>query len=326
MDAEEKMQLTNEQKLIIYETMLLIRESELKMWELYRKGEIEGHILPCLGQEAIPAALARVYTDDDILITGHRGGGHYFARGCDYNAFWGEMYGRVTGSSRGHGGQIHLQDISKKALTGNAIVAAQWGIAAGAGFAAKRDGVACVCTGGEGSTTRGPFHESLNMAAALNLPILYVVEFNDRQMWNHWDEMAAVERVATRAIAYGMEGATVDGNDPDAIFEQAAIFMEKIRAGGKPCLLECITGKWTDSVNSARNQPEIIESYKQPDKDPILRYEAKLKGLGLLTDDLDAEIKQRVADKIAAGVEFGRTSQPPDIFEGIDQVYSQPVY
>jgi pyruvate dehydrogenase E1 component alpha subunit len=215
--------------------------------------------------------------------------------------------------------------MDKKALTGNAIVAAQWGIAAGAGFVAKRDGVVCVCTGGEGSTNRGPFHESLNMASALNLPILYVVEFNDSQMWNKWSEMAGDYRVAIRAVAYGMEGVTVDGNDPDAIFEQAYSFMEKIRMGGKPCLLECLTGKWTDSVNSARNQPEVLESYKQPDFDAILRYEIKLKALGILTDSLDAEIKARIQDKIAAGVEFGRNSEMPDIFDGVDQVYSQPV-
>ena len=319
------MQLTSEQKLKVYETMLLIRETELKMFELYKKGEIEGHILPCLGQEAIPATLAQVYNSDDILITGHRGGGHYFARGCDYNGFWGEMYGKVTGSMRGRGGQIHLMDIEKKALTGNAIVAAQWGIAAGAGFAAKRDGAVCICVGGEASTNRGPFHESLNMASALNLPLLFVVEFNDRQMWNSWDEISSGERVSKRAVGYGMEGATVDGNDPDAIFEQAEAFMEKIRAGGKPCLLECITGKWTDSVNSARNQPEIIESYKQPDKDPILRYETKLKSLGILTDEIDTEIKERVSSKVAAGVEFGRDSEKPDMYDGVDQVYSQPV-
>ena len=319
------MELTSAQKLKIYETMLLIRESELKMVELYKKGEIEGHMLPCLGQEAIPATLAQVYNDNDILITGHRGGGHYFARGCSYDAFWGEMFGRVTGATRGRGGQIHLMDISKRALTGNAIVAAQWGIAAGAAFVAKRDKVACICVGGEGSTNRGPFHEGLNMTALFNLPVLYIVEFNDRQMWNSNAEITSVERIATRAVAYGIEGATVDGNDPDAIFEKASEFMNKIRTGGRPCLLECITGKWTDSVNSARNNPEVIESYKTPEKDAILRYEAKLKALGILTDESDAEIKQRIKDKIAASVELARNSERPDMYEGIDQVYSQPV-
>ncbi|MEA5003049.1 MAG: thiamine pyrophosphate-dependent dehydrogenase E1 component subunit alpha [Christensenella sp.] len=319
------MQLSKEQKLAIYETMLLIRESELKMMELYKRGEIEGHMLPCLGQEAIPATLAQVYDDKDYLITGHRGGGHYFARGCDYNAFWGEMFGRVTGATRGRGGQIHLMDISKKALTGNAIVGAQWGIAAGAGFVAKRDGAACVCVGGEGSTNRGTFHESMNLAAVQNLPILYVIEFNNRQMWNDCTQTTAVDRLSKRALAYDMQGATVDGNDPDAIFEKASEFMDGIRAGGRPCLLECITNKWTDSVNSARNTPEAIEGFKQPDVDAIYRYETKLKEQGVLTDGLDTQIKERVHQKVMDGVEFGRNSEKPEPTEGMDQVYSQPV-
>ncbi len=319
------MQLSDEKKLKIYETMLLIRESELKMMELYKKGEIEGHMLPCLGQEAIPATLAQVYTDEDYLVTGHRGGGHYFARGCSYNAFWGEMFGCTSGATRGRGGQIHLMDKSKKALTGNAIVGAQWGIAAGIAFVARRDGSAVVCVGGEGSTNRGPFHESLNMTAVMNLPVLYVVEFNNRQMWNPCTQTTAVDRIAKRALAYDMEGATVDGNDPDAIYEKASEMMDKIRAGGRPCLLECITNKWTDSVNSARNTPEAIEGFKRPDVDPIYRYEAKLKAQGILTDALDAEIKQRVGEQVAAGVEFGRNSEKPEATEGMDQVYSQPV-
>ena len=211
--------------------MLLIRESELQMVALYKKGEIEGHMLPCLGQEAIPATLAQVYNDRDILITGHRGGGHYFSRGCDYNAFWGEMFGRVNGATRGRGGQIHLMDFSKRAMTGNAIVSAQWGIAAGAAFVAKRDNCVCICVGGEGSTNRGPFHESLNLTSVMNLPVLYVVEFNDRQMWNDCTQTTSVDRIAKRAIAYGMEGATVDGNDPDSIFEKASEFMEKTENG-----------------------------------------------------------------------------------------------
>ena len=319
------MQLSKEQKLTIYETMLLIRETEQKMIELYKKGEIEGHFLPCLGQEAIPATLAQVYNDRDYLITGHRGGGHYFARGCNYNAFWGELFGCITGSSRGRGGQIHLMDKEKHALTGNAIVGAQWGIAAGVGFVAKRDGAAVVCVGGEGSTNRGPFHESLNMTAVQNLPVLYVVEFNDRQMWNDCTQTTAVDRISKRALAYDMEGATVDGNDPDAIFEKASEFMGKIRAGGRPCLLECITHKWTDSVNSARNQPDVIEGFKQPDVDAIYRYEAKLKELGILTDELDAQIKERIHQKVMDGVEFGRNSERPEITDGMDQVYSQPI-
>jgi len=235
------MQLMNGDLFDIYETMLLIRATELKMVELFKKGEIEGHMLPCLGQEAIPATLAKVYTEQDYLVTGHRGGGHYVARGCNYNALWAELYGRVDGVTKGRGGQIHLMDMSKKAMTGNAVVGQQWGIATGAGFVARKRGVMVVAVGGEGSTNRGVFHESLNMAVVQKLPILYVIEYNDRQMWNVCAETTAGERIATRALAYGMEGASVDGNDVFAIHEKASEFAGKIRSGSGPCLLECIT-------------------------------------------------------------------------------------
>jgi acetoin:2,6-dichlorophenolindophenol oxidoreductase subunit alpha len=96
--------LTPKDMLDIYHKMLLIRASELKMCELFKKGEIAGHMLPCLGQEAIPAALSKVYAPDDYLITAHRGGGHYMAKGCDFNALWAELYGRSTGVTKGRGG------------------------------------------------------------------------------------------------------------------------------------------------------------------------------------------------------------------------------
>ncbi len=269
------MQLKNSDMLDIYETMLLIRVTELKMIELFKKGEIEGHMLPCLGQEAIPTALSKVYSDNDCLVTGHRGGGHYMARGCSYDALWAELYGRVDGVTKGRGGQIHLMDMTKKAMTGNAVVGQQWGIATGAGFVARKRGVMVVAVGGEGSTNRGVFHESLNMATVQKLPILYVIENNNRQMWNDNTETTAGERIAARAFAYGIEGASVDGNDVLAVHAKADEFAAKIRAGSGPCLLECNTAKWTDSVSNLRNLPEVVDAMNKPDFDPILRFETK---------------------------------------------------
>lgn len=319
------MALNNQAKLEIYETMLLIRASDLKMIELYKKGEIEGHMLPCAGQEAIPAALAQVYTDDDILITGHRGGGHYMARGCDYYAMWAELFGKSTGIDKGRGGQIHLMQASKKAITGNAIVGAQYGLATGAGFVARKDKVMCVCVGGEGSTNRGTFHESLNMAAVQNLPMLYVIEYNNRQMWNVCTETTALEHVWQRAAGYGMKGAMVDGNDPEAVYEKAMEFATEIKAGSKPCLLECVTYKWTDSVGNVRNTPEAVEEYKKPEIDAIARWEAKLRAEALIDDESVVQIKLRVEQKLQAALDFARKSPAPQSTDGIDEVYSQPV-
>lgn len=315
-----------EDKLDIYQKMLQIRASELKMCELFKKSEIVGHMLPCLGQEAIPSTLAKVYAPDDYLVTAHRGGGHYMAKGCDFNAMWAELYGRTTGTTKGRGGQIHLMDMSHFAMTGNAVVGQHWGIATGAGFVARKRGKMTVAVGGEGSTNRGTFHESLNMAAVQKLPILYVVEFNNNQMYSHSADTTAGTRIANRALAYDIPGATVDGNDPDAIYEKAVEFVEHIRSGKGPCLLECITGKWTDSVSNVRELPEIVEEMKKPENDCIARFEVKLRKEGILTDVLEKECKDDVQEMLQAALTFAQNSPKPNPSDGIDEVYSQPVF
>ncbi len=319
------MNLSQKDLLEMYETMMLIRTSEQTMYELHNKGEVNGHMLPCMGQEAIPVAIAKLMTPTDILLTGHRGGGHYIARGCSFERMWAEFFGRSTGICRGRGGQLHLMDMSHRAMTGNAIVAAQWGIAAGAGFAAKYSGDIVVVCGGEGSTNRGPFHESLNMCSAKNLPVLFVVEFNNKMMWSEAKDYMGCERVASRAAGYGVPGATVDGNDVEAVYAKAGEFIKSIREGGGPCLLECVTAKFRDTVGNLRDTPEHIEYLKDPSREPIGRLATKLREMGALNDDLDAEIEARVQKKLDDAIEFARNSPLPDINDGHDQVYSQPV-
>jgi len=319
------MMLDMEDRLDIYQKMLQIRASELKMCELFKKGEIVGHMLPCLGQEAIPSTLAKVYAPNDFLVTGHRGGGHYMAKGCDFNAMWAELYGRTTGITKGRGGQLHLMDMSHFAMTGNAVVGQHWGIATGAGFVARKRGKIVVAVGGEGSTNRGIFHESLNMATVQKLPILYVVEFNNNQMGNTSAETTAGTRIANRALGYEIPGATVDGNDPDAIYNKAIEFVDHIKAGKGPCLLECITGKWTDSVSNVRQVPEVLEKIKSPENDPIARFEVKLRAEGILTDALEKACKDRAQEMLQSALTFAQNSPKPNPSDGIDEVYSQPV-
>jgi acetoin:2,6-dichlorophenolindophenol oxidoreductase subunit alpha len=317
--------LTPKDMLDIYHKMLLIRASELKMCELFKKGDIAGHMLPCLGQEAIPAALSKVYAPDDYLITAHRGGGHYMAKGCDFNALWAELFGRSTGVTKGRGGQIHLMDMSYFAMTGNAIVGQHWGIAVGAGFVARKRGKMVVAVGGEGSTNRGIFHESLNMAAVQKLPILYIVEFNNKQMWNTSTETTAGMRIADRALTYCIPSTTVDGNDPVAVYTKAVEFSDHIRNLRGPCLLECITAKWTDSVSNVREVPEVVEQIKRPEIDPIPRFEVKLRSDGILDDVQDRKIKDQVQERLQFALAFAQNSPKPDPSDGITEVYSQPV-
>lgn len=309
----------------IYEKMVLIRKSELAMLETFKKGEIVGHMLPAIGQEATPSVLTSLLNDNDYLVTGHRGGGYYIARDCDFNALWSELYGRTNGATKGRGGQIHLMDINRNAITGNAIVGQQWGMAPGFGLAAKYYKAKGVVAGGEASTNRGTFHEGLNMCAVQKLPMLFVVEFNSKMMWNTPEEFLSCKRIASRAMAYDIPGKTVDGNDPFAIYEAASEFFEHIEAGNGPCLLECITSKWTDSVSNVRDTAENIARIKDPSNDPICRYELKLFEMGVLNDAIKAEIDTRTTKKLEAAIEHAKNSPKPEKFDGIDEVFSQYV-
>ena len=319
------MALTPQDRLDILETMHLIRLTDLKMLALHKKGEIEGHMLPCLGQEAIPATMAKVYAHDDPLVTAHRGGGHYIAKGCSYEAYWAELYGRSTGATKGRGGHIHLMDMSHQAITGNAIVGQHWGIATGAGYVARKDGRVVITVGGEGSTNRGTFHESLNMAAVQKLPIFYIIEFNNNQMFSSSNETTACERISERAAPYHIPGISIDGNDPDGIYKQAVEYYAYIKSGKGPCLMECITQKWTDSVSNVRQDPVVVENMKKPENDCIGRFETKLSNEGILTDEISDHIQERVQKKLQDALDFALASPIPDPHDGIDEVFSQPV-
>ena len=319
------MPLSPHDRLDIYRTMLLIRATELKMVELFKKGIIEGHMLPCLGQEAIPATLCKVYAPEDFLVTAHRGGGHYIAKGCDYNALWAELYGRTTGATKGRGGQIHLMDMTHNAITGNAVVGQHWGIATGGGYVARKKGLVLVAVGGEGSTNRGTFHESLNMSAVQKLPILYVIEFNNNQMFSSSSETTACERISERAAPYHIPGVTVDGDDPDAIYEKAAEYYNNVKSGNGPCLIECVTHKWTDSVSNLREDPKVVENMKKPENDCICRFETKLFAEGILGESGKIEINDSVREQLEAALAYAAGSPQPGKYDGINEVYSQPV-
>ncbi len=320
------MKLDNATLLEIYETMLLIRESESRMVESYRQGEFKGHVLPCLGQEAIPAAFAQVLGPDDYVVTGHRGGGHYIARGGDLNGLWAEYYHKATGVMRGRGGQMHLVDMAANTIAGNAIVGAQWVLGTGAGLAARMEGKGRIAAvfGGEGSTNRGTFHEGLNLAAVKKLPVIFVCEFNGYQMWNRAAEVLSVPDIAQRAAAYGIPGVTVDGNDPVAVHEAASELAERARRGEGPALLECKTFKWTDSGTNLRMPKEESDDWRLH-RDPVKLFEARLLSIGAL-DAAGAEaIRARVNARLDAAIAFARRSPDPAPADGLDDVYATPL-
>ncbi len=294
-------------RLEIYETLLLIRQSEWKMTTLYKNGELDGHVLPCLGQEAIPAGFSKVLSPDDMVVTGHRGGGHYIARGGNIKELWAELYGKRNGVLGGKGGQMHLADMRVKTIAGNAIVGANWVLGCGAGFAAKQNkrGQIAAVFGGEASTNRGTFHEALNMASLKKLPIIFTVEFNGKQLWDNYSYVTAVKELADRAKAHDMPGFTCDGNNPDAVYEAASEFAERARKGNGPSLLVCKTFKWYDSgSNQRQTDEEVIEGKEK--YDPVKLYSLMLKSEGILDDAQERILNDKVSAILEEAQEYGK--------------------
>ncbi len=318
------MSLSNTDLLDIYERMLLIRESEARTVDLFRSGELQhGHVLPCLGQEAIPAAFSRALRDSDYVITGHRGSGHYIARGGDLNGLWAELYGKRTGIMKGRGGHMHLVDMKANTIAGNAIVGAQWVLGTGAGLAASLEGSGAIAAifGGEGGTNRGTFHEGLNFAAVKKLPIIFVCEYNAWMLFSPASDVLPIDDISQRAASYGIPGLTVDGNDPLAVYEAAAEMAARAREGQGPALLECKTFKWTDSASNLRLPEEQVADWRN-NRDPIELYRARLERLGVLDAAQDGQIRQRVDERLDAAIAFARASEFPSPEEGLDEVYS----
>src|SRR6202790_5381393 len=235
--------ISNERVLSLYRNMLLIRRCEEQLAKSHQRGLIHGACHTYVGQEAIAAGVCGHLRTEDAVFSTHRGHGHALAKGVSPEQLIAELYGRVTGCSRGRGGSMHLFAPEVGMMGTSGIVGPCILQAAGAGYSfklLKTDNVA-VAFFGDGAVNNGAFHEGLNMAAIWKLPVLFVCENNQFATEIPFAYAAGNPSVANRASAYGLPGHDVDGNDVEAIHRVAGEAIQRARAGGGPTLLECRT-------------------------------------------------------------------------------------
>ena len=297
-------------------TMVRIRTFEETSAKLFLDGKIVGFLHLYSGQEAIAAGVCACLRDDDYITSTHRGHGHCLAKGADINRMMAELYGRVTGYSRGKGGSMHIADISKGIIGANGIVGAGIPIAVGAGFAQKyrgTDGVA-VTFFGDGASNRGTFHEGLNMASALNLPVVFVCENNQFGMSTPFSYHSKNKTISQRAAAYDMPGVTVDGNDPVAVRDAAAAAVDLARSGGGPTLIECLTWRHYGHFlgdSAPYKKPEDEAKWRK--NDPIPKFEKRLAKDGVATGADIEKIYSDAEEEVAASIRFAEDSPYPDV-------------
>lgn len=308
--------------------MLRIRRFEERCVQLYSETRIRGFLHLYIGEEAVAVGAMQAIGADDPVVSTYREHGHALARGVPMRTVMAEMFGKVTGCSRGRGGSMHLFDVSRGFYGGNAIVAGGLPLAVGLGLAARMrdENRVTLCLFGDGAVAEGEFHECLNLAALWRLPVLFLCENNRYAMGTAIELANANPDVALRAASYGMPAWSVDGMDVAAVQESAVAAAATVRAAGFPCLLEARTYRFRAH---SMYDPELyrdkaeVEAWKA--RDPLLTAEAALRTAGLLGDDVLAAMEQAVADEIEDAVSFAEGSPVEDVADLLRFVMTEPV-
>jgi len=309
--------------LSLYHKMLKIRKFEEKVSRLYSDGEIPGFVHLYIGEEAIATGVCSNLDEEDYITSTHRGHGHLIAKGGDLKLMMAELYGKKTGYCKGKGGSMHIADINLGILGANGIVGAGIPIAVGAGYSALLRGTKQVCVAffGDGATNEGTFHESINMASAWNLPVIFVCENNSFGVSTRIDRVTKNTDLAKRAIGYGIPGVTIDGNDVLEVEKCSKEAIDRARAGEGPTLIVAKTyryhGHFEGEVVTYRSKEELSEWMQ---KDPIKRMAEKLRiegipeeVLGRVEEEIDAEINNAVA--------FARESSYPEPEDAMEDLF-----
>lgn len=292
--------------------MLRIRRMEEKCAELYGEGKIRGFLHLYIGEEAVAAAALRALRPEDQVLATYREHGHALLRGVPMNAIMAEMFGKREGCSRGRGGSMHLFDAATHFYGGNAIVAGALPLAAGLALAAKQRGQRHVtaCFFGEGAVAEGAFHESMNLAALWQLPVLFCCENNRYAMGTALVRSQSQTDLCAKAAAYRIATERVDGMDVVAVHQAMQRAVDFVRAQGLPMFVEFQTYRFRAH---SMFDPELyrdkseVEAWKA--RGPIHTYSARLKAQGLLTEDQFLAFDALAVQEVQRAVDYAEAGQ-----------------
>ncbi|HEU5226521.1 MAG TPA: pyruvate dehydrogenase (acetyl-transferring) E1 component subunit alpha [Ktedonobacteraceae bacterium] len=311
--------LTRTQLVEMHYKMALLRRFEEKSAEEYTRGKIGGFMHLYIGQEAVGVGSIAALRPDDKILCSYREHGHALAKGMDPGAVMAELFGKITGCSKGKGGSMHMWSNELGLLGGNGIVGAQLPIATGVAFAAQynNEDTVTVCYFGDGAVDEGAFHESLNLAALWKLPIVFICENNQYSMGMAVEKAWAVDSLLPRAAAHNVAAEQVDGMQVIAVYEAARRAVEHARSGEGPMLLEIKTYRFRghSMTDPAYYRTREEEHQWRNTRDPIGIFEQLLLDHNLVTqaefDENDAKATQ-VSEEAA---EFAANSPDPSLDE-----------
>ncbi len=312
-----------------YEDMLFYRRFEEKCVQLYGQRKIRGFLHLYIGEEAVATGIASALKEGDKMVSAYREHVQAMVMGADPNAVMAELYGKITGSSKGKGGSMHIFDKAHNFFGGHGIVGGQIPLGAGIAFAEKYRGTdnVCVTFFGDGAAFQGALHETFNMAAKWELPVLFVLENNRYAMGTAVERISAVSELAHLGKTYGIRSESINGMDVLDVYQAARKAVNYIRKHRKPYFLEVKTYRYRGhsmSDPAKYRTKEEVEQYKK--QDPVERVKRILLEKKYATEDDLKTIAQRVKDRVEEAVQFAEASPFPPAEELYTDVYTQPDY
>ncbi len=322
-EASEKVELW----LRMYRQMVAIRQFEAQVNELYTRALMPGLAHLYIGQEAVAVGVCETLERTDYITSTHRGHGHCLAKGASPDQMFAELLGKKAGYCKGKGGSMHIADPATGNLGANAIVCGSAGIATGAAFSARRlgNGRVAVCFFGEGALGQGVLYEVMNLAQLFKLPVIYVCENNLYTEYTHYSETTAGD-ILMRATAFGLEAASVDGQDVRSVHDISQRLVDRARRGDGPAFLLCNTyryhGHHVGDINREYYRSKQEEHLWKTERDPIANFgkwlvEQKLADAAAL-DQMQAEPESEMKQ----AVDFAVAAPYPTVDEVAEDVYA----
>jgi TPP-dependent pyruvate/acetoin dehydrogenase alpha subunit len=324
-DEEDPMSEPADRRLEWYRQMVRIRVFEDRVQELFMSGRIEGTTHLCQGQEAVSVGAIGAMQDGDVQTNTYRGHGEALALGMTFETAMAELMGKATGGSKGLGGSMHLIDNEKGNIGANAIVGAGMPIAVGAALAFKLRAEPHVALTflGDGSTNIGTFHESMNMAATWQAPVVVIVTNNLYGEYSPVRMTTSIDDLARRADAYDMPGVIVDGQDVEAVHAAVAEAVTRARAGDGPSLLEMKTYRYRGHSRSDPAKYRVegeLEAWQQ--RDPLLILGDRLLAEGRLSEAEQASFASEAEADVVAAITAAEAAPTLTLEEAASHVYA----
>jgi pyruvate dehydrogenase E1 component alpha subunit len=310
-----------EKILDIYTRILRIRRFEEQVSKLFAQGQLPGFVHLYVGEEAVGVGVCASLRDDDYITSTHRGHGHVIAKGGDINRMMAELFGKATGYCKGKGGSMHIADFQIGMLGACGIVGGGIPVAVGAGLGAYYRGSDQVSVAffGDGGANEGSFHESLNLASALKLPVIFVCENNQYGEFTPAAKAMNIQNIADRAAGYGIPGIVADGTDALAMYQAAVEAVRRARTGGGPTLIEAKTHR---KGGHAEGEAAFLagQQYRSADElqaaqehDPLLKLHTHIVEQGIAPATQLESLDHEMTEAVVQAVEFARSSPEPEL-------------